>query len=240
MNNEYATLIAKCSDLSELHEIIYKIKTRYFPQDDLHPVPGGGKTSRPEIMGILINPTERNISSHTEWSGPRFPFVGIKSFWRVFYKAGILDESIMRAIEGSNSWTYKLATDVMEAMIKRGVYLTNLVKRTYHSPRLPDLEMVNIFLPVLLKEIDLVRPMYIVTFGSFTLFHLTRLKLKLSEYYQSIHQTGSFEAFSVSIHSRSYTVIPCYFPVGRGNPTRATKILEMLWGSLQPSEKTTL
>lgn len=238
MNKEHAALIDECADLYELREIIYMMNKRYFPLDDLHPVPGDGKVPCPKIMGIFINPTARNISSHSEWSGPRYPFVGIKSFWSVLHRAGILDTAAMGIIERSRAWNNNLATVVLNALNKAGVYLTNLVKRTYHGPQLPDQSTVQIFLPILLKEIQLVRPHCIISFGCFTFFHLTRQKLKLNEYYQSIDKAGSLEGFNLSINSRLYRVIPCYFPVGRGSPVRAAEILERLWNSLKTSGKT--
>ncbi len=226
-------LLARCIDVNELRKIIYSMKKRYFPLDDLHPVPGGGKTLCPKIMGISINPTARNISSHGQWSGPRYPFVGIKGLWRVFHRAGILDDAVIGTIESCRSWTEDLAMLVLDALNEAGVYLTNLVKRTYHGPQLPDQRTVEMFLPVLLKEIELVRPQCIVTFGRFPLFHLTGQKLKLDEYYRSIDKTGFLESFSILVNSRSYRVVPCYFPVGRGSPARAEEILRRLWNSLK-------
>jgi len=226
-------LLAGCTGLNELLEIIDIMEKRYFPLDDLHPVPGGGKALHPRIMGIFINPTTRNISSHSQWSGPRYPFVGIKSLWRVFHRAGILDNAVMGTIESYRSWTEDLATVVLDALNVAGVYLTNLVKRTYHGPQLPEQKMVEMFLPVLLKEIEIVRPQCIVTFGRFPLFHLTGQKLKLDEYYRSIDKTGSLEGFNLLVNSRLYRVVPCYFPVGRGSPGRAAEILERLWNELK-------
>ncbi|MGD9577487.1 MAG: uracil-DNA glycosylase family protein [Syntrophorhabdus sp.] len=233
MDSDYASLITRCANLSELREIIYMTKEKYFPLDDLHPVPGDGKAPYPIIMGIFINPTARNVSAHSEWSGPRYPFVGIRSFWRVFHRAGILDTAIMESIEGSRLWDGDLATLVLGALNKAGVYLTNLVKRAYHGPQLPDQRVVQVFLPLLLKEIELVHPQCIVTFGRFTFFQLTRKGIKLDEYYHAIDEKGSLECFTLTANSRSYRVIPCYFPVGRGDPVRAARILGRLWNSIK-------
>lgn len=231
MDREFAAFIAQCSNLSELRKIIYMTNEKYFPVDDLHPVPGDGKTLYPKIMGIFINPIARNISSHSEWSGPRYPFVGIKSFWRVFHMAGILDTAVMELIEGFRLWDDYLATLVLGALDKEGVYLTNLVKRAYHGPQLPDQRAVQVFLPLLMKEIELVCPQCIVSFGRFTFFQLTRMKLKLDEYYHAIDTMGSLECFNLTVNSRSYRVIPCYFPIGRGHQFRAAEILGRLWNS---------
>lgn len=226
-------LLAGCKDLNRLREIIYATKERYFPQDDLHPVPGEGKAPCPKIMGIFINPTARNISSHNAWSGPRYPFVGIKSLWRVFHKAGILDPVTMGIIESSRHWTTDTATAVLDALVKTGIYLTNIVKRSYRGPQLPDKGMVEMFLPILLKEIEIVQPLCIVTFGGFPFFHLTGHRLKLDEYYRSVDKTGLLKCFTLSVNTRSYRVIPCYFPAGRGNPLRAAEILRRLWNELK-------
>jgi len=225
--------LAGCKDLNRLREIIDATKERYFPQDDLHPVPGGGKAPCPKIMGIFINPTARNISSYDTWSGPRYPFVGIKSLWRVFHKAGILDPVTMGTIESSQHWATDTATAVLNALDKAGVYLTNIVKRSYRGPQLPDKGMVKMFLPILLKEIEIVQPLCIVTFGGFPFFYLTGNRLKLDEYYRSINEKDPLGGFSLPICSRSCRVVPCYFPVGRGSPARATEILRRLWNELK-------
>jgi hypothetical protein len=63
MDREHAAVIAGCTNLSELREIIYMTK-KYSPLDDLHP--DDGKTLCPGIMDIFINPIAGNISSHSE------------------------------------------------------------------------------------------------------------------------------------------------------------------------------
>ncbi len=89
------------------------------------------------------------------------------------------------------------------------------------------------FLPMLLKEIEIIQPLCIVTFGGFPFFHLTGHRLKLDEYYRSVDKTGSLKSFNLLVHSRSYRVVPCYFPVGRGSPARAAEILRRLWNELK-------
>ncbi len=89
------------------------------------------------------------------------------------------------------------------------------------------------FLPILLKEIEIVQPLCIVTFGGFPFFHLMGHRLKLNEHYRSINEKGTLEGFSLLVNSRSYRVVPCYFPVGRGSPARAEEILRRLWNELK-------
>jgi len=236
VNGEHTQLIAGCENLNELQECIWLTQKKYFPQDNFYFVSGAGKARYPKIMGIFINPTMRNISSHPEWSGPRFPFAGINQFWRVMHRTGIFSTTGMKAIENSKHWTVDLARIVLNALDEAEVYLTNLVKRTYKGPQLPDCETVNIFLPILLKEIELIQPKYIVTFGRFPFFHLSGQKLKLDIYYRLFEGTHFLKTYNVIINSKTYKVIPCYFPVGRGNPVRSEKILERLWDMLKTEE----
>jgi hypothetical protein len=67
-----------CTNLSELWRYVNEINKRNFPKTKLRPILGGGKTDRPNIMLVFINPTARNISSDKGWLGPVFPFVGTK------------------------------------------------------------------------------------------------------------------------------------------------------------------
>lgn len=83
-----------------------------------------------------------------------------------------------------------------------------------------------------MKEIEIVQPEYIVTFGLIPFERLTGKKIKLSEHYLDINKNKKLKFYELKINSFKTTskikVIPCYFPVGRGNPRRAVEILKMV------------
>ena len=57
---------------------------------------------------------------------------------------------------------------------------------------------------------------------------LVRKPIKLSDYYQESVRRNALKTYNLQCEHSSYRVIPCYFPVGRGNPKRAAKLLSML------------
>ena len=79
-----------------------------------------------------------------------------------------------------------------------------------------------------MREIGLVQPEYIVTFGLIPFNALVREPIKLSDYYQESVRRNALKTYNLQREHSSYRAVPCYFPVGRGNPKRAAKLLSML------------
>ncbi|MEX1061804.1 MAG: uracil-DNA glycosylase family protein [Patescibacteria group bacterium] len=215
-------------DLSALWQEVEELNRRNFPKSNLKPILGGGKDNRPEIMFVFINPTYRNISAHPAWSGPRYPFIGTREVWRIFNRAGFLPSNLMKKIESFIPWPVGLAEELEEFLKEEGLYLTNLVKWTGEDSTLPDFKKIALFRPLLLREIELVEPRYIVAFGLLPFKHLTGKTIKMGDYYGEVKATGRLAAYPLQEAFSTGQVIPCYFPVGRGNPKRAVEILKLL------------
>ena len=113
-------------------------------------------------------------------------------------------------------------------MSDRQFYFTNIVKWTGENADLPNTQKINTFLPILQKEIELVNPEYIVTFGLIPFNALVKHKIKLEDYHRKLVNENKLGTYELIIENRNYKIIPCYFPVGRGNPKRATQILKLL------------
>jgi len=107
-------MLDKIEDLDNLWKFVYKINRENFPENELVPVCGNGKLFKPKVMFVFINPTHVNSSSDKNWKGPKFPFVGTKSFWRVFHKAGLFDNELMETINSSKNWSVELAEEVLD------------------------------------------------------------------------------------------------------------------------------
>jgi len=229
-------MIEHCKNLDALWTCVAKINKQHFPDNKLMPILGGGKTFRPKVMFVFINPTARNQSANPTWNGPRFPFLGTKQIWRVFHKAGLFDDALMQKIEHNSIWTVDLARAVLHFLQQQQFYLTNIVKWTGHDATLPDAQKLELFLPILKKEIELVQPEYIFTFGLIPFVGLTKQKITLSEYYSRIMRKQKLEAYSLALGMKSTKVIPCYFPVGRGDPKKAVEILRLLRTTLFHSQ----
>jgi len=179
-------------------------------------------------MFVFINPTHRNISSDPDWKGPRYPFIGTREVWRVFRRAGIFTDELTGRIEELSDWPVGFAEEVEGFLADRGIYLTNLVKWTGPDESLPDRKKIALFLPVMRREIELVRPRRIVAFGLLPFKHLTGRSIRLADYHSRAAAEGVLETFPLKETASPAEVVPCYFPVGRGNPRRAVELLNLL------------
>jgi DNA polymerase len=201
--------------------------SKKFPSD-YNPILGNGKCYRPKFLLVFINPTKANISSHPGWPGFRAPFIGTKPVWRVLHKAGWFNDQLIKVINASDTWSPRFADIVYKSLARRGLYLTNIVKWTGETAELPKAKKIRAYLPLLKKEIEIVKPKYIITMGLIPFEYLTGRKIKLGEYYKEAMKTKKLKAYDLKIGSKTYKVIPCYFPVGRGEPKKAVEILKLL------------
>ncbi len=222
--------------LNELWNEVHELNSRHFPGNTLAPILGGGKTDRPKTMLVFINPTARNTSSDPSWKGPRFPFIGTKQVWRIFHRAGLFDEELLSQINNSPAWSVEFTKKVLNFLQASGLYITNIVKWTGKDATLPDAEKIRLFLPILEKEIEIVKPERIVTFGLIPFERLTKQKIRLNDYYTDAMKASKLKSYQTKFGSHAAGVIPCYFPIGRGNPSRAVDILRLLKESIIESK----
>lgn len=213
-------------NLEELWNYTGELSKTHFPDNDLMPILGGGKEKNPKLMIVFINPTIRNISSDRNWNGPRFPFIGRKRPWDIFYDIGLFDAGLMYRIKNTSYWSLDLTEKVLRFMRNNGLYFTNLVKNTGHNADLPNAKQIKLYLPILLREIELVGPEYIIAFGSMVIKALTKQSIKLFEYYESLQRTNKVMILEIKTSSGNFKVVPCYYPIGRGNTKRAAEILK--------------
>ena len=221
-------MVQNCKSLEELWEIVDNINKQHFPENNLMPILGNGKIFRPKIMFVFINPTHANISSDQNWQGPRFPFIGTKPVWRIFHRAGMFDDELFHRINNSKFWSLEFTNEVLDFLKSKSFYITNIVKWTGHDATLPNSEKIKLFLPILKREIEIVQPQYIVTFGLIPFENMTKQKIKLGDYYSEIMQDKKLRFFDIKYGNFETRVIPCYFPVGRGNPKKAVEILKLI------------
>lgn len=185
--------------------------------DGLRPVPGNGSL-KPVVGFVFINPTYRNISASPGWKGPSYPFIGTKQWWNVLFRAGILPEHLASSIV--NGWDEELAQEVLSWMEQSGIWITNVVKTAYNHSRIPDMATMRAGASILMKELEILKPKFIVAMGAIPFRMITGKSIKLSEAYESL-----MRGRPLSETVGSSTVLPCYFPVGRGNPKRAEEML---------------
>jgi uracil-DNA glycosylase family 4 len=217
-----------CKTLPELWEKVNRLTKENFPHNELMPILGGGQEKNPKLMIVFINPTQRNISSSKDWEGPRFPFIGRKRPWIEFHEAGLFDDELIKKVKADPVWSVDFADEVLDFLRSKGLYLTNIVKNTGHNADLPRADQINLYLPFFKKEIELVNPSYIVAFGLIPINALLDENIKLSDYYDSVKKKGNVIHYDLEINSKKYRLIPCYYPIGRGNPKKAVEILKLI------------
>lgn len=218
-------MLDEINNLSELWEHVNKITKKSFPDNDLMPILGGGQEIDPKFMVVFINPTARNISSDKNWQGPRFPFIGRKRPWIEFHKIGWINDGLIKEIKNNTNWSVEFTHKILDVLKENGLYLTNIVKNTGKNADLPRADQINLYLPIFKKEVELVNPEYIIAFGLIPINALLKEKIKLSEYFEQVKQTNELLFYNLTINSRTFKVIPCYYPIGRGNPEKAIEIL---------------
>jgi len=221
-------MVRNCTNLEELWGYVKGLNRKHFPDNKFAPILGNGKTNKPKIMFVFINPTARNISSDKSWRGPRFPFIGTKQIWKVFYRAGLFNKELIDKINTSSDWSVEFTNQVLRFLRNKQIYLTNIVKWTGHDAALPNSEKIRMFLPVLRKEIEIVKPRYIVAFGLIPFESLTKSKIRLSGYYERATKSKTLTTYHIRVGDFKARVIPCYFPIGRGNPERAIELLKLV------------
>lgn len=207
--------------LSELWNEIDNCKECKDSGNKLQHILGGGKETNPKVMFVFINPTYRNITANPNHKGRRFPFIGTKEIWDVFAKSGIIDELVLK--------NFSNADFVVNEIKKKGIYFTNLVKCTKPNSELPDMKLINKKLDLLFKEIAIIKPNLIVTFGLLPFYAITGSKIKLSEFYNKQLKSNNLIIYnSKEIEGNIYNVFPCYFPVGRGKRKEALVLLKLI------------
>ncbi len=219
----------KIIHLSRLWDYVDKFTQKHFPDNEFSPILGGGKEQNPKFMIVFINPTKRNISSHPGWCGPKFPFIGRKRPWIEFAKAGIFtDENLLDQIRTNTDWSVDFTLQVKKHLEEQSIYLTNIVKNTGFDATLPNARFIELYRKIFEKEVELIKPKYIIAFGLIPLNAMVDEKIKLSEYYETAMKTGKVEFYYCNIGDTCYKVIPCYYPIGRGNPRKAIELLKLI------------
>jgi uracil-DNA glycosylase len=210
--------------LAELWKRVDNCEDCSASSNKLNHILGGGKESKPKVMFVFINPTHRNITSSPKYKGPRYPFAGTKEVWKVFFNAGLFPHDLMEQVN-LNKWDQELIDSVLIFLRKSGFYFTNVSKCCNYNADLPNSQKIKKGEKLLFEEIEIVRPELIVTFGLIPTKVLTGMNLKLCDCLGEIRRGKDITRKSISIMGKNYPVIPCYFPVGRGNPSKAVEIL---------------
>lgn len=176
----------------------------------LHSVYNGGCEKKPDIFFVFMNPTGKNISTVSTWNGIHSPWIGTKNIWTLFYRINLLDEDLYNEIRSKkgSEWTEEFAQEVYDNVKKHKFFITNLGKCTQIDARPLKDNVYKEYLELLLKEIDIVKPKKIITFGNQVSSILLNKKISVSACRK--------EKFDLEVNNKIYPTYPVYYPVGNG------------------------
>ncbi len=196
----------KIADLKKDYD---KLQLKYGAKD-LDSIYNGGCENNPDICFVFMNPTGRNIASDKAWTGRKSPWLGTKNIWRLFHEVNLLSDDTFNKIKERRpkDWDYEFCDYVYEEITDRKLFITNLGKCTQIDARpLPD-EVLTKYLDLLFKEIDIIKPKVIITFGNQVSSIILNKKIAVSENRKKCHER--------EINKNLYKVYPVYYPVGNG------------------------
>lgn len=195
--------------ISELNSEYDKLQQEYGAKE-LTSIYNGGCIKNPDICFVFMNPTGRNIASNPEWKGRRSPWIGTKNIWKLFYRIGLLDKKIYTDIQKRKpqEWNEQFAELVYNNVEQHKYFITNLGKCTQIDARiLPDSIYIQ-YLNLLYKEIEIIEPKIIVTFGNQVSSIFLNKNISVSQCRK--------QSFIKNISGKDYKIYPVYYPIGNG------------------------
>jgi hypothetical protein len=196
----------KLRDLDKEYDKLQKI----YGDPNLHSIYNGGCETNPDICFVFMNPTGKNIASLPEWEGPHHPWLGTKNIWDLFFSTNLLDETIYQEIKNKkgSEWTPLFAKEVYKNITDHKVYITNLGKCTQIDARPLKDSYFKDYLPLLEKEINIIKPKIIILFGNQVSSIFLNQKISVSQTRKT--------SFKKKINKETYKCFPVFYPVGNG------------------------
>jgi DNA polymerase len=200
------------TSLMEAYDKLQKI----YGDKRLDAIYGAGEIHNPKLCLVFMNPTARNVSANKKWKGLKAPWLGTKNVWKMFFQLGLFDKDFFNEInlKKPNDWDYKFAERVYRNVQNNSIYITNLSKATQVDARPLKDEVFRKYLDLFMKELAIVKPKAVITFGGQVSSILLGKNIKIFEYRKKYEL--------LKINGRSVKVFPVYYPVGQG--TRNLKI----------------
>ena len=186
-----------------------KLQIKYGAKE-LTSIYNGGCTNNPDICFVFMNPTGKNIASNPNWKGRRSPWIGTKNIWKLFYKIELLDEGIYNDIisKKPQDWSEEFADIVYSNVEKHKYFITNLGKCTQKDARVLPNSVYNEYLDLLYKEIEIINPKIVITFGNQVSSIMLNQNISVSKCRK--------QSFLKNIAGKEYKVYPVYYPIGNG------------------------
>jgi len=190
----------------QLHKKYDELQKKY-GEPSLSSIYGAGDIDNPKVMFVFMNPTGRNIASEPSWTGLRAPWIGTKQVWDIFYNLGFLNEDIYKSIKEykSEDWSVDFCNQVYSKVEDNSLYITNLAKCTQLDARPLKNSVFKDYLDLMFKEIEVVNPKIVISFGNQVSSILLGKNISVSNYTQDEREFVN-----------GYPIYPTYYPVGQG------------------------
>lgn len=189
----------------QLHKKYDELQKKY-GDPSLSSIYGAGDIDNPKVMFVFMNPT-RNIASKLSWKGLRAPWIGTKQVWDVFYNLGFLNEETNKSIKEfkSEDWSVDFSNKVYSEVEDNSLYITNLAKCTQLDARPLKNSVFKDYLVLMLKEIEIVNPKIVISFGNQVSSIILGKNISVSNYTQNEREIVN-----------GYPIYPTYYPIGQG------------------------
>ena len=199
-----------------------KLQIKYGAKE-LDSIYNGGCEDNPDICFVFMNPTGKNIASNKYWLGRKSPWLGTKNIWKLFNKVGLLSVEKFNKIQDMKpkDWDYKFCDELYEEIDNKKIFITNLGKCTQVDARSLSDDVLKKYLKLLYKEIDIIKPKIIITFGNQVSSIILNKNISVSTNRKICH--------SLDINNNKYKVYPVYYPVGNGIFNMDKAIEDILW-----------
>lgn len=207
--------------LEELKSEIDQLQKLY-GSEKLNSVYGAGCINNPDILFLFMNPTGRNISSDKNQKGIRACWVGTKNIWKIFYCLNLLNEKTFQKTQDIKNWTDNFSVSLYKEISNNSIYITNLAKCSQDDARSLSDKVFKAYLENTLKEIYIINPKIIISFGNQVSSILLNKKIEVSKYIKNNDKE------ILTINNKKFNVYPCYYPIGQGmrNTDKAIKRLK--------------
>ncbi len=210
--------------VKEIHHEIDALHNLY-GDSSLCSVYGAGCIDKPKVMLIFMNPTAKNVSAQKSWKGMRAPWLGTKNIWSLLRDLHFISEKHFKITQTlqPHEWSLSVCEDIYIELQKKGVYVTNLAKCTQLDARPLKDDVFRKYVEVMKREIALIKPQHIITFGNQVSSILLGQQVSVSKY------SGS-QKEDLVIDGQTYHIYPTYYPVGHGrmNQPKAIKRIQSI------------
>ena len=204
--------------LPQLHKK-YDMLQKEYGAKSLSAIYGAGKTSRPKVMFVFMNPTAKNISAHQSWAGLRAPWLGTKNIWKLFNQVGIISDNLFQKVQTLKytEWSPEFSESLYVHIAKMGAWITNLAKCTQPDARPLPNNVFKTYRDLMLKEVTIIQPRHIITFGNQVSSVLLLKNVPVSTYSQSQNDV-------LLVNNQHFAIYPTYYPVGQGQRNMAKTV----------------